>query len=65
MTRCLMSSTSSSQSRHDHVESSSSKTPYEDAPEEGDITGGGEALGEAEDEDLLAGDPLNGSLDEP
>lgn len=57
-----MSSTSSSQSRRDPAEASSSRSAYEDAPEAGDIDR--DALTEEEQaEDLLASDPLHESLD--
>jgi len=61
VTECLMSSTSSSQSRHDPVEASSSKSPFNNAPSEdnhGDIFDEQDVT-----DDLLASDPLNDSFD--
>ncbi|KAF2228135.1 chloride channel [Elsinoe ampelina] len=56
-----MSSTSSSQSRHDPAEASSSRSPYlEDIDDDLDVT---QALDASQTADLLASDPLNGSLD--
>lgn len=60
--KCHMSSTSSSQSRHDAAEASSSKNAYEDAPEDGDIAADAVTEDEEQTEDLLPDDPLNGNL---
>lgn len=59
---CLMSSTSSSQSRHDPVEASSSRSLYGNAPAADDSHGD---LLDEEDitDDLLASDPMNGTSD--
>ncbi|KAF4551550.1 Voltage gated chloride channel-like protein 2 [Elsinoe fawcettii] len=56
-----MSSTSSSRSRHETAEASSSRSPYaEDLDDDLDVT---QALDADQTEDLLASDPLNGNLD--
>ncbi|KAF2150046.1 voltage gated chloride channel [Myriangium duriaei CBS 260.36] len=56
-----MSSTSSSRSRHEHAQASSSRTPYiEDGEDDLDVTS---ALDAHQSAELLDSDPLNGHLD--